>query len=68
MDEPWPLDILDKKGRRQMITIVPGEMILYEGATRAHGRELPLNGDWFANMFIHFAVPSLHPPPGDVAE
>lgn len=65
VDTPWPLDIVDVKGRRHMVTIKPGEMIMYEGATRAHGREVPLDGDWFANMFVHFAVPSLYPPPGD---
>lgn len=64
VDTPWPLDILDHKGARHMVTVVPGEMIMYEGASCAHGREEPLNGDWFANMFVHFSVPSLKFPPG----
>ena len=33
--------------------LVPGEMLLYEGATCAHGRPTPLNGNWMANIFVH---------------
>lgn len=35
--------------------VEPGEMVLYEGSSCIHGREKPLNGDWFANLFIHMA-------------
>ena len=31
------------------------DVILYESSTLIHGRPLPLNGDIFANFFIHFA-------------
>ena len=45
-----------------MVTIVPGEMIKYEGSACAHGRELPLEGDWFANLFVHFQLLDDSPP------
>ena len=62
VDTPWPLEILDHKGNRHVVTMLPGDMVLYEGATCTHGREQPLEGDWFANVFIHFGVQGMLPP------
>lgn len=36
------------------IVLAPGVMVLYEGARLAHGRPKPLDGDRFANFFVHF--------------
>ena len=32
----------------------PGEMILLESAKIPHGRQYPLNGDYYDNLLIHF--------------
>jgi len=56
VDEPWPLEIRDHAGQLHNITMVPGDIIMYEGATCEHGRQYPLNGRWLANTFIHFKV------------
>jgi hypothetical protein len=29
-------------------------MLLYESAKVPHGRQFPLNGDFYDNLFIHF--------------
>ncbi|KAG1674272.1 hypothetical protein FOA52_013461 [Chlamydomonas sp. UWO 241] len=56
VDEPWPLQIRDHAGNQHNVTIEPGEMVMYEGAVCEHGRQVPFNGRWFANTFIHFKV------------
>ncbi len=54
VDEPWPLNIEDHYFRRNEVYLEPGEMLLYESARLNHGREIPLNGDYFCNLFVHF--------------
>lgn len=54
VDEPWPLEVFDHDGRAHQASLQPGEMLLYEGATCAHGRTAPLNGRFMANVFVHF--------------
>lgn len=49
----WPLHILDHKGRRHTVLMQPGEMLFYESARLKHGRPEPLEGDCFANVFVH---------------
>ena len=56
MDEDWPLTVIDHQGRKKKIYLKPGQMLLYESATVPHGRQFPLNGDYFDNIFIHFTV------------
>jgi hypothetical protein len=34
--------------------MAPGDMVLYESSTVVHGRPAPLQGRYFANVFIHF--------------
>ena len=53
-DEVWPLTIEDHGYRTHEVTLAPGELLLYEGARLKHGRTHPLQGDFFANVFIHF--------------
>ena len=33
-----------------------GEMVIYESAKIIHGRQFPLDGDFFENLFIHFTI------------
>ena len=53
VDRPWPLQV-DVEGRRHEVTLHPGQMLLYEGATCPHGRIDPLDGDAFVNLFVHY--------------
>lgn len=55
LDEPWPLQVHDHKGNEHTVLMEPGDMVYYESASAVHGREIPLNGTWYANMFIHYA-------------
>ena len=52
--EPWPLEVIGHDGRAYNVTTMPGEMILYESHSIIHGRPFQLNGDNFANVFVHF--------------
>jgi hypothetical protein len=30
VDEPWPLEVYDHNGKAHNVTMVPGDMVLYE--------------------------------------
>jgi prolyl 4-hydroxylase len=34
--------------------MAPGDMVLYESHSVIHGRPFPLNGKFYANVFVHF--------------
>ena len=54
VDREWPLTFIDHKKKKIKIYLKPGEMLLYESAKNWHGRQFPLEGDFFDNVFIHF--------------
>jgi len=54
VDEPWPLEVIDHAGKAHNITMLPGDMVLYESHSVIHGRQFPLKGRFMANIFIHF--------------
>eukprot|EP00041_Stephanoeca_diplocostata_P003005 m.31156 g.31156 ORF g.31156 m.31156 type:complete len:485 (-) comp13955_c0_seq1:186-1640(-) len=54
MDEDWPLEVINHRGERELITMQPREVILYESATLPHGRPFALKGDRFTSAFCHF--------------
>ncbi|CAM9099657.1 unnamed protein product [Phaeothamnion confervicola] len=54
VEEDWELEIFDHAGAAHHVTMVPGDMVLYESATCVHGRPVPLKGKYFANVFTHF--------------
>jgi prolyl 4-hydroxylase len=54
VDEPWPLEVIDRQGRAVNVTMEPGDMVLYESGSLIHARPFPLKGKYFANIFIHF--------------
>ena len=62
LDSPWPLSIEDEAGRVSQISTEPGEYILYEGVRLAHGRPYPLDGEFYAGIFVHY-----HPAGGPAA-
>jgi len=54
VDEDWMLEVIGHDKKANYLKLKPGEIALYESATVIHGRETKLNGDYFANVFIHF--------------
>jgi prolyl 4-hydroxylase len=54
VDEPWPLEVYGHDGKATNVTMLPGDMILYESHSVLHGRPFPLKGRYMANVFIHF--------------
>jgi prolyl 4-hydroxylase len=53
-DEPWPLEVIGHDGVAVNLTMEPGDMVLYESHSVIHGRPYPLNGNYYANLFLHF--------------
>ena len=41
-------------GKAKNVTMLPGDMVLYESHSVLHGRPFPLKGRFMANIFIHF--------------
>jgi prolyl 4-hydroxylase len=54
VDKDWPLYLEDNYYRPLEIVMRPGDMLLYEGARLMHGRPQALEGDSYANVFVHF--------------
>lgn len=51
---PWPLYIEDIDGTPHEISMEPGDMVFYEGAKLMHGRPYPLDGRFYAGLFVHY--------------
>lgn len=49
----WPLQIVDHMGKLHEVVMKPGEMFFYESARLLHGRTKPLDGEYFASIFMH---------------
>ena len=47
------------------VFLLPGQLVLYEGAWLRHGRPMRLKGDEFANVFSHFKPLDWDGPKGD---
>jgi hypothetical protein len=54
VDEPWPLEVIGHDGMARNITMIPGDMVLYESHSIIHGRPYAMEGRYMANVFIHF--------------
>jgi prolyl 4-hydroxylase len=54
LDSPWPLYIEDLDGNPHQVNLDPGEILFYEGACLRHGRPYPLDGDYYASIFLHY--------------
>lgn len=52
VDEPWPLEVIGHDGKAHNVTMVPGDMVLYESHSVLHGRPFPLKGRFMANVFM----------------
>ena len=56
MDKPWYLHAKDHYGDWHYIDMKPGDMVYYQSDAVEHGRPDRLNGDYYTNMFIHYAI------------
>lgn len=54
VSKPWPLEILDHKGKLHEVNMDPGDLLFYESAKLLHGRPQPLEGQFYANIFVHY--------------
>lgn len=54
LNKPWPFYIEDIDGHGHEIVLHPGEMIFYESARLKHGRPYPLDGEYYAALFVHY--------------
>lgn len=54
LDEDWPLEVIGHDGKAHNVTLLPGQMALYESHSIIHGRPFPLKGKYMANVFVHF--------------
>ena len=54
LDRPWPLHLENIDGEVSQVDFEPGELVFYEGARLAHGRPYPLDGDYYAAIFLHY--------------
>ena len=54
VEEDWPLFMMDNDGTEHSLTMQPGQMIWYESARLSHGRQRPLRGQYYDNLFVHF--------------
>ena len=46
--------MINHLGEKKKIFLKPGEMLLYESAKMPHGRQFPLNGEFYDNLFVHY--------------
>ena len=54
LDSRWPLHLETVDGTVSQIDLAPGELVFYEGTRLAHGRPYPLQGDYYAAIFVHY--------------
>jgi prolyl 4-hydroxylase len=48
------VEIYTHAGVAVNVSMAPGDMVMYESHTCVHGRPAPLQGRFFANVFVHF--------------
>jgi hypothetical protein len=60
----WPFYIEDAEGHPHEISIEPGEMLFFAGTLLPHGRPYPLDGEYYASIFLHY-TPVDAPAPGN---
>ena len=50
----WPLWMVDFQGQLVELTMVPGDMVIFESSKVIHGRPLALHGDYYINTFFYY--------------
>jgi len=54
LTEPWPVEVQDHADRLHEVIMQPGDIVYYESAKALHGRNRPLPGGYYANLFTHY--------------
>jgi prolyl 4-hydroxylase len=48
VDEPWPLEVIGHDGKAYNVTMLPGDLVLYESHSVIHGKSVALPPDSYA--------------------
>lgn len=51
---PWTVEVYDHADRLHEVAMEPGDIVYYESAKALHGRNAPLAGGYYANVFTHY--------------
>jgi hypothetical protein len=54
LTEPWTVEVYDHANRLHEVVMEPGDIVYYESAKSLHGRNTPLAGGYYANLFTHY--------------
>lgn len=54
VDAPYPIEIQDVSGAYAAVDLKPGEMMFYESAKCFHRRSIPMRGDYYGSVFLHY--------------
>mmetsp|Transcript_11460 Transcript_11460/g.24096 ORF Transcript_11460/g.24096 Transcript_11460/m.24096 type:complete len:521 (+) Transcript_11460:69-1631(+) len=54
LTRPWTVEVYDHADRLHEVAMEPGDIVYYESAKALHGRNTPLAGGYYANLFTHY--------------
>ena len=54
LTSPWTVEVYDHANRLHEVVMEPGDIVYYESAKSLHGRNTPLSGGYYANIFTHY--------------
>lgn len=54
LTSPWTVEVYDHANRLHEVIMQPGDIVYYESAKSLHGRNTPLAGGYYANVFTHY--------------
>lgn len=54
LTQPWTVEVYDHADRLHEVVMHPGDIVYYESAKALHGRNTPLVGGYYANLFTHY--------------
>jgi len=54
VDSPFPIQIEDGRGQLASADLKPGDLMFYESAKCFHQRSVPMNGRYYASIFLHY--------------
>ena len=54
LTHPWTVEVYDHADRLHEVVMEPGDIVYYESAKALHGRNTPLAGGYYANIFTHY--------------
>ena len=52
--KPWTVEVYDHADRLHEVVMEPGDIVYYESAKALHGRNTPLAGGTYTNLFTHY--------------